>query len=107
MALTLDKIAVFYRETKRWDLGTESAEKALALRAIFLANGFNIEATAREGHGDLKAAERYLKAAMAVLDPTRPEHQKALEILQTSLDELKAGPKIPTAEAPANSSKKQ
>ena len=61
VALTLDKIAVFYRETKRWDLGTENAEKAIALRAIFLANGFAIEATARQGHGDTNEAELFLR----------------------------------------------
>lgn len=107
VALTLDKIAVFYRETKRWDLGTENAEKAIALRAIFLANGFAIEATARQGHGDTNEAEFYLRSALAVLDPSRPEHQKARQILQKALDELEAGPRIPTAVVPSNSSKKQ
>ncbi len=107
VALTLDKIAVFYRETKRWDLGTENAEKAIALRAIFLANGFAIEATARQGHGDTKDAEYYLSSALAVLDQSRPEHQKAREILQKALEELQAGPKIPTAAVPANPSRKQ
>lgn len=105
VALTLDKIAVFYRETKRWDLGTENAEKAIALRTIFLANGFAIEATARAGHGDKKEAERYLKAAMAVLDESRPEHQKARETLQKALDELYAEPKIPTANVPGAAKK--
>jgi tetratricopeptide (TPR) repeat protein len=97
IALTLDKIAVFYRETKRWDLGTENAEKALALRAIFLANGFAIEATARQGHGDKKEAEGYLKAALAVLDESRSEHQKGRAILLKALEELNAREKIPTA----------
>ncbi len=105
IALTLDKIAVFYRETKRWDLGTENAEKAIALRAIFLANGYAIEATARAGHGDKKDAERYLKAAMAVLDESRPEHRKALETLQKALDDLYVEPKIPTAVVPGSSKK--
>jgi tetratricopeptide (TPR) repeat protein len=107
VAMTLDKIALFYRETKRWDLGTENAEKAIALRAIFLANGFAIEATARQGHGDTKDAEYYLSSALAVLDQSRPEHQKARQILQKALDDLEAGPKIPTAVAPANPSKKR
>jgi tetratricopeptide (TPR) repeat protein len=106
VALTLDKIAVFYRQTKRWDLGTENAERAIALRAIFLANGYAIEATAREGHDERKEAERYLKAAMGVLDESRPEHQKALATLQKALEELSVEPKIPTARVP-DSSKKQ
>ena len=101
VALTLDKIAVFYRETKRWDLGTENAEKALALRAIFLANGLAIEATARAGHDDTNEARKYLKAAMAVLDESRPEHQKGIEKLRKMLEELDAGPKIPTANVPS------
>jgi len=100
IALTLDKIAVFYRETKRWDDGTKAAEKALALRAMFLANGYAAESTARLGHGDTKIALAYLRSALGVLDESRPEHEEARKILEKSIAELstdsKPAPKAPT-----------
>ncbi len=35
VAMTLDKMAVFYRAQERWEEGTDAAEKANAARAIF------------------------------------------------------------------------
>lgn len=107
VALTLDKIAVFYRETNRWDEGTKTAEKALALRALFLAGGYNSEATAREGHGDKKAAADYLRAALAVLDDSRPEHVQARATLQKALAELEIPPKPAPKAATKATAKKQ
>src|SRR5262249_2326872 len=64
VALTLDKMAVFYRAQDRWEEGTNAAEKANAARAIFLANGLGQEATARQAHGDKKEAARLFAQAL-------------------------------------------
>jgi len=90
VALTLDKLANFYRETKRWDEGTAASEKAIVARQRFRANGYLIEATARQGHGEKAEAERFLRAALGALDESRPEHAQARASIQKLLDELQA-----------------
>jgi tetratricopeptide (TPR) repeat protein len=88
VAVTLDKIAVFYRMQEKWDQGTDAAEKAIALRAVFLANGLSQEATARQSHGDKKEAARLFGQALAALDESRPEHADLRKQLEQNLKEL-------------------
>jgi len=91
IALTLDKLANFYRETQRWDEGTEAAQKALAVRQLFLANGYWIESAARQEHGDGKVATQYLAAALAALDPMRDAQNHARQAIQAALSDLESG----------------
>jgi tetratricopeptide (TPR) repeat protein len=89
VALTLDKIAVFYRAQDRWEEGTDAAERANALRALFFANGLSQEATARQAHGDKKDAARMFAQALEALDETRPEHADLRKQLDQNLADLK------------------
>jgi tetratricopeptide (TPR) repeat protein len=100
VAVTLDKIAVFYRAQDRWDEGTEAAERANALRALFFANGLSQEATARQAHGDKKEAAKLFALALASLDESRPEHEELRKQLQQNLEELQIETK-PVRKAPA------
>jgi tetratricopeptide (TPR) repeat protein len=95
VALTLDKLSNFYRETKRWDEGTGAALKSIAVRELFLANREVVEATARQGHGSNEEAQRYLRSALAHLDESRPEHAEALEAIHKALAELDSTAKPP------------
>jgi len=79
---------VFYRMQEKWDQGTDAAEKAIALRAVFLANGLSQEATARQAHGDKKEAARLFAQAFAALDESRPEHADLRKQLEQNLKEL-------------------
>ncbi len=109
VALTLDKIAVFYREQGRWEEGTDAADRANALRALFLANGLSQEASARQAHGDKKEAARLFGLALDTLFAGRPEHSELRQQLENNLKELGIEEK-PHKASPAKSridSKKQ
>jgi tetratricopeptide (TPR) repeat protein len=88
VAVTLDKMAVFYRAQERWQEGTEAAETAMAIRALFLANGLSQEASARQAHGDKKDAARLFTRALETLDESRPEHTALRQQLESNLKEL-------------------
>ena len=91
VALTLDKMAVFYRAQERWEESVAAAERANAVRAVFLATGLSQEATARQAHGDKKEAARLFAQALAALDETRPEHAEFRKQLEGNLKELETG----------------
>jgi tetratricopeptide (TPR) repeat protein len=74
IADTEEKIAVFYREQKKWDEGTEGAGNAIALRAMVSAVGLSTEATAWLAHGDKAHAIELYRKALATLDPNRKSH---------------------------------
>jgi tetratricopeptide (TPR) repeat protein len=88
IALTLDKIAVFYREQKRWDEAEDSAWKAIAIRGLFLANGLNNEALQHLLRDDKPGAILMLQRALDVLDESRPEHAELRSQLRSALKEL-------------------
>src|SRR5580704_7356184 len=74
IADTNEKIAVFYREQKKWEEGTAAAANAIALRALVSAVGLSTEATAWIAHGDKALAVELYRRALPLLDPTRPGH---------------------------------
>jgi tetratricopeptide (TPR) repeat protein len=92
VAITLDKIAMFYREQKRMDEAQAAKDKALALRALFLANGLAQEAGEQLASPDKekkKQAEQTYRRALAVLDPDRKEHDELRKSIEKMLDQLK------------------
>ncbi len=94
IADTDEKIAVFYREQKRWDEGTEAAANAIALRALVSAVGLSTEATAWLAHGDKAHGIEFYKKALAVLDPNRKDHDGLREQIEHVLADLDP-PKVP------------
>lgn len=92
VALTLDKIAVFYRAQERWEEGVEAAARANAIRALFLANGLSQEASARQAHGEKGHAAKLYAQAFDTLDPSRAEHAGLLHQLENNLKELAIKP---------------
>ncbi len=88
VALTYDKMAVFYRAQDRWEEATDAADRANAIRALFLAAGLSSEATARQAHGDKKEAARLFAQALNALDESRPEHTELRKQLEDNLKEL-------------------
>ncbi|HEV8147748.1 MAG TPA: tetratricopeptide repeat protein [Bryobacteraceae bacterium] len=92
VAITLDKIAMFYREQKRMDEAQAAKDKALALRALFLANGLAQEAGEQLASPDKekkKQAEQTYRRALSVLDPERKEHDELRKSIEKMLDQLK------------------
>jgi tetratricopeptide (TPR) repeat protein len=88
IADTNEKIAVFYREQKRWDEGTEAAANAIALRALVSAVGLSTEATAWISHGDKAHAVELYRKALALLDPNRKDHDGLREQIEHVLADL-------------------
>lgn len=88
VAMTLDKMAVFYRAQNRWEEGTEAAETATAIRALFLANGLSQEASARQAHGDKKDATRLYNRALDALDESRPEYTALRQQIEANLKDV-------------------
>ena len=96
IADTDEKIAVFYREQKKWEQGTAAAADAIALRALVSAVGLSTEATAWISHGDKPHAIELYKKARALLDPARKDHdglREQIEHLLADLDPPKATPR--------------
>lgn len=88
IADTEEKIAVFYREQKKWDEGTEAADHAISLRAMISATGLSTEATAWISHGDKKHAIELYRKSLALLDPNRQDQDGLRGQLEHILAEL-------------------
>jgi tetratricopeptide (TPR) repeat protein len=100
VAITLDKIAMFYREQKRTEEAQAAKDKALALRALFLANGLAQEAGEQLANADKekkKQAEQTYRRALAVLDPERKEHDELRKSIEKMLDQLKPAKSRPSS----------
>ncbi len=98
IADTEEKIAVFYREQKKWDEGTEAASNAIGLRALVSAVGLSTEATAWISHGDKAHAGELYHKALAILDPARKDHDGLRQQIEHVLADL--DPPKPTKSAP-------
>jgi tetratricopeptide (TPR) repeat protein len=88
IADTYEKIAVFYREQKKWDEGTAAAANANALRALVYAVGLSTEATAWIAHGDKAHAIGFYRKALTILDPTRKDHNGLKDQIERVLADL-------------------
>ena len=100
VALTLDKLAVFYREQERFREALAAADQAIAIRALFLAKGLSQEATARQAQGEKREAEQLFRRALVVLDPSRPEQEKFRQQIESILAELTGKPGKPRRKQP-------
>jgi hypothetical protein len=103
IADTDEKIAVFYREQKKWDEGTAAASNAIALRALVSAVGLSTEATAWISHGDKAHAVELYHKALTLLDPNRQDHEglrQQIEHVLADLDPPKATKTAPRKKQP-------
>ena len=93
VALTLDKVAIFYREQKKWAQGQEAADRANAIRAHFLASGLAQEATERLGEDKKDEAATLYRRALAALDPPHPIFEELRTQIEKNLTALEPPPK--------------
>jgi tetratricopeptide (TPR) repeat protein len=93
VALTLDKMVTFYREQKRFEEAAAVEDRALGLRAHFLASGLAKEAGEQLKLGDAKAASVLYRRALEPLDASRPEHAKLRKQIEDRLTQLSPPPK--------------
>jgi tetratricopeptide (TPR) repeat protein len=81
VAMALDKVAVFYADQKKFDRVKEAADRAIAIRAHFLAAGLSAAATEQTAEGHKEDAVALYKRAMVVMDPPHPMYEeKRLEV---------------------------
>jgi len=73
IAITLDKIANFYAEQKKYDQAQAAAVRANLVRAYFLANGLSVEAAEQVQEGNNDAADALLQRVLQTLDPIDPK----------------------------------
>jgi tetratricopeptide (TPR) repeat protein len=90
IALTLDKMAAFYRVQKKEDQARESIEKAISIRQSFLATSLWNEAAERKIRGQKDEAMAMLERARGVIDPSRPEQADLGRLIEKDIAELNA-----------------
>jgi len=111
IALTLDKLAVFYRAQKREEEAVDAANKAIAIRGSFLATSLDQEAMERKIRGKKDEAAALLDRALTALDPSRQEHVELRKLIEKDIAELnapapsEAKPVKPAPAKPATSTK--
>ena len=59
VAVTLDKMVVFYRQEGKPDKAKEALERSIAIRARFLAVGLSHQAADEIGEGSLEQARAF------------------------------------------------
>jgi len=72
VAMTLDKIATFYAEQKKFDQAKEAAGRANAIRTHFLASGLAQQATEQLAEGNKAEALALYQRALKVMVPPNP-----------------------------------
>jgi tetratricopeptide (TPR) repeat protein len=104
--LTLDKMASLYRDWGREADGEAAEARAVALRALFHANGLTKRAGELVRQKQLKDAVATYRKALALLDESRSEHAELRAKLAKSLSELAPRrPAVKPATAPKQSSR--
>src|SRR5262249_19767462 len=111
-AMTLDKIAVFYADQKKWSEAREALERSVAIRAHFHAVGISQQATAAFSDNKLAEAKAFYQRALVVLgdpNPITDELRRTFEGILKTLDEPlpKSAPPKRSSPAPSQASKKQ
>ncbi|MBZ5584131.1 MAG: tetratricopeptide repeat protein [Acidobacteriia bacterium] len=72
LAITLDKVAVFYEAWHKYEQANAAEEQANAIRARFLGTGLSQAATLRFEQGDKNAAKGFYERILKALDPPNP-----------------------------------
>jgi Tfp pilus assembly protein PilF len=88
--VTLDKIAIFYADQKKFEEARALLERSVAIRAHFQAMGISQQATEAFGEGKIADARGFYERAMVVLgepNPVTDELRKQFEGILKALDE--------------------
>lgn len=100
VAITLEKIAVFYSAQKKWDECREAITRANAIRAYLLADGLSNEASLRIDEGKLEEAIAPYQRAVNLLDPPNPIYDDQRTTIAGMLKELEKLAKRPPSRTP-------
>jgi tetratricopeptide (TPR) repeat protein len=95
VAATLDKLAVFYVEQKKWEQSRQASTRANAIRAYLLAEGLSVEASQRIDEGVMAEAIPIYKRAIKILDPPNEiyeEERASITGMEKELEKVIAKP---------------
>ena len=108
IAVTLDKIAVFYAAQKKLPEVKEALERSTAIRAYFHAMGISQQATQAFSEQHQAEAKAFYERALVVLgepNPVTDEMRKQFEEIVKSIDEqMPKSPPPPRKSTPRSTS---
>lgn len=108
VAIALDKVAVFYIEQKKFDEAKETADRANAIRAKFLAEGLSEQASEQFSEGNKDETVALYQRAVKALDPPNAMYDKLRQELADMLNTIAPmNSKGLTKKAPATTAKKK
>ena len=88
VAVTLDKLVVFYSKEGKPEKAREALARSVAIRARFLAVGLSHQATDEIAAKHLEQAKALYNRALAVLGPPSPANQELIAQLKKALGDL-------------------
>ena len=94
VAMALDKVAVFYADQKKFDQAREAEDRAIAIRAHFLATGLSGAATEQLDENNKDAALALYRRALMVMDPPHPIYDELRAQIEEIVKNQEAPPKV-------------
>jgi tetratricopeptide (TPR) repeat protein len=100
LAMALDKIVIFYADQKKYEQAKAAADRATAIRTVFLANGLWTAGTEQLAEGHPEDAKGLYRRALKVMDPPHPLYDELRQKAEEFLASMEAQ-KQPTKKAAA------
>jgi tetratricopeptide (TPR) repeat protein len=91
VAVTLDKLVVFYVKKGEPDMARDALARSVAIRARFLADGLSIQAADAISERHPEEARALYNRALVALGPPGPANQESIEAIRKALTQV--GPK--------------
>lgn len=92
VAVTLDKLVVFYVKKGEPDKAREALARSVAIRARFLAVGLSIQAADAIAEKHPEQARALYNRALAALGPASPENEESIAEISKALGEIELKP---------------
>jgi tetratricopeptide (TPR) repeat protein len=100
VAVALDKLAAFYVDRKKLDQAKELTDRAIAIRARFLALGLSLAATEQINEEHKDAAAAMYRRAVNAMDPVHPLNAQLHHDMGEMIKTMEIPPPKPTAKTP-------
>lgn len=89
VAVTLDKLVVFYLKKGEPEKAREALARSVAIRAHFLAVGLSLQAQDAVSGGRREQAKGLYNRALIALDPPGPSNQESIAKIRKALSEIR------------------
>jgi len=92
VAITLDKIVVFYAKRGELEKARQALARSVAIRARFLAVGLSHQAVDEIAAKQLGQAKALYNRALAALGPPGPANEELIAQIKKALGDLQGSP---------------